>query len=307
MVYVIFILIVISVYLCLRLFYVEKQVNSMTNQLTDINKNKTDKGVTIGLLNKKIEALAEKINENIEGKRQCEANKIKLENDLRQTIANMSHDLRTPLTSIIGYIQFLKLDNTDEKERKEYLNIAEQRAKALESLLNDFYELSLIESLDYEINLQKLNITKILQELILGRYADFANRDIKPDIEIPDENIYIAADRKSIERVIENLLSNSIKYARDKVDILLKSEKDMVTLKISNTISSLTKQDVEKLFDRFYMADKTRSGNGTGLGLAIVKGLVEKMNGCVSADLTDDTLNIYCRFKIIRSCAIIGI
>lgn len=301
MVYVIFILIVISVYLCLRLFYVEKQVNSLTNQLTDINKNKTDKGVTIGLLNKKIEALAEKINENIEGKRQCEANKIKLENDLRQTIANMSHDLRTPLTSIIGYIQFLKLDNTDEKERKEYLNIAEQRAKALESLLNDFYELSLIESLDYEMNPEKLNITKILQELVLGRYADFAYRGIKPDIDIPDENIYIAADKKSIERVIENLLSNSIKYAENKVHILLMTERDTAILKISNNAENLTEQDVERIFDRFYMADKTRSGSGTGLGLAIVKGLVQKMNGKVSADMKDNILSICCRFKTIKN------
>lgn len=301
MIYVIFILIIISVYLCLRLFYVEKQVNSLTNQLTDINKNRTDKGVTIGLLNKNIEALAEKINENIEGKRQCEANKIKLENDLRQTIANMSHDLRTPLTSIIGYIQFLKLDNAYERERKEYLNIAEQRAKALESLLNDFYELSLIESLDYEMNPEKLNITKVLQELVLGRYADFANRGIKPDIDIPDENIYIVADKKSIERVIENLLSNSIKYAESKVHILLTTERDTAILKISNNAKNLTEQDVEKIFDRFYMADKTRSGSSTGLGLSIVKGLVDKMNGSISAHLKDDTLNICCRFKTIKN------
>lgn len=301
MIYVIFILIIISVYLCLRLLYVEKQVNSLTNQLTDINKNRTDKGVTIGLLNKNIEVLAEKINENIEGKRQCEANKIKLENDLRQTIANMSHDLRTPLTSIIGYIQFLKLDNAYERERKEYLNIAEQRAKALESLLNDFYELSLIESLDYEMNPEKLNITKILQELVLGRYADFANRGIKPDIDIPDENIYIVADKKSIERVIENLLSNSIKYAESKVHILLTTERDTAILKISNNAKNLTEQDVEKIFDRFYMADKTRSGSGTGLGLSIVKGLVDKMNGRISAHLKDDILNICCRFKTIKN------
>lgn len=298
MVYIVLALLIISIFLGISLFYVEKQVEIITKQLIDINENKTDKKVTIGLLNKKIEILAKKINETIQVKKQSEANKVKLENDLRQTIANMSHDLRTPLTSIIGYIQFLKLDDISKDEKKEYLDIAEQRAKVLESLLNDFYELSLIESLDYKLNLQKLNINKILQEVILGKYADFVNRNINPNIEIPKENVYIIADEKSLERVIENLLSNAIKYAKDNVNIYLEEEDNMVLLKISNTTMNLTSDDVNNVFDRFYMADKTRSGKGTGLGLAIAKGLVEKMNGNITADMNNDMFNIYCRWKL---------
>jgi signal transduction histidine kinase len=294
-------LVVIVAFLIARLFYVESQVRSITKQIIDINENKIDKKITIGLLNKRIEILAKEINEIIQIKKQSEANKVKLENDLRQTIANMSHDLRTPLTSIIGYIQFLKLDDISENEKEEYLNIAEQRAKALESLLNDFYELSLIESLDYELSLEKLNINKILQEAILGKYTDFINRDIKPKIEIPEENIYIIAEEKSLQRVIENLLSNSVKYAKDNVNVCLKVEKNIVTLEVSNTTQNLTLDDVKNIFDRFYMADKTRSVKGTGLGLAIVKGLVQKMNGNITADIIGDVLNIYCRFQIIKN------
>ncbi|EPY2272484.1 sensor histidine kinase [Clostridium sporogenes] len=300
MIYIILILLIILAFLVIRLSYIDKQIESLIKQLIDINKNKTDKKITIGLLNKRIEILSEKINEIIEVKKQSEANKVKIENDLRQTIANMSHDLRTPLTSIIGYIQFLKLDNISKKEKNEYLNIAEQRAKVLESLLNDFYELSLIESLDYELNLEKLNINKILQGLILGKYADFMNRSIEPNIKIPKENIYIIAEEKSLERVIDNLLSNTIKYAKDNVDISLEEDDNTVLLKVSNNIINLTSQDVENIFDRFYMADKTRSGKGTGLGLAIAKGLVEKMNGNIRANMKDDIFSIYCRFQIIR-------
>jgi signal transduction histidine kinase len=279
---------------------VEREVESITKQLIEINENKTEKKLTIGLLNKRIEALASEINRIIQMKKQSKANEVKLENDLRQTIANMSHDIRTPLTSIIGYIHFLKLDNINEKEKKEYLNIAEQRAKVLENLLNDFYELSLIESLDYELDLQKLNINKILQEVMLGKYTEFMNRDINVNIEIPEENIYIIAEEKSLERVIENLLSNTVKYAKDTVDICLKVEENMVLLRISNIAKDLTLDDVKNIFDRFYMADKTRSGKGTGLGLAIVKGLVQKMNGNVTADIIDNMLNIYCRFQNLR-------
>lgn len=297
MVYIIIFLLIICVFLAFRLFYVEGQIKSITNQIVYINANKVDKKITIGLLNKKIEKLAEKINEIIQIKKQSEANKVKLENDLRQTIANMSHDLRTPLTSIIGYIQFLKLDNTSEDEKKEYLDIAEKRAKALEVLLNDFYELSLIELLDYELNLEKLNINKILQECILGKYTDFINRDINPRIEIPKNNIYIIAEEKSLQRVIENLLSNSVKYAKDNVEVCLKLEKSAAILEVKNTVEDLTLDDVKNIFNRFYMADKTRSGKGTGLGLAIVKGLVHKMNGSITADIKEDVLSICCRFQ----------
>ena len=299
MIYIIFALLIISAFLGSRLFYVEKQVKSLTKQLQAINKNKRDKKITIGLLNKKIEVLAEEINEVIEVKKQSEANKVKVENDLRQTIANMSHDLRTPLTSIKGYIQFLKLHDITEEEKNEYLNIAEQRVKTLECLLNDFYELSLIESLDYEITLEKICLNRILQEVILGKYADFTNRNINPNIEMPEGNIYIIAEEKSLERVIENLLSNTIKYAKDNIKISLKVEENKALLKISNTAINLTSQDVENVFDRFYISDKTRSGTGTGLGLAIARGLVEKMSGTISADMKEDVFNIYCRFEII--------
>lgn len=299
MIYITLVLLIISAFLGTRLFYVEKQVEILTKQLININKNKIDKKITIGLLNKKIEALAEEINRVIQVKKKSEADKVKIENDLRQTIANMAHDLRTPLTSIIGYIQFLKLDDISLDEKKEYLDIAEQRAKALEALLNDFYQLSLIESLDYELNLQKLNINKILQEVLLGKYADFMNRNIEPNIEMPKENIYIIAEEKSLERIIENLLNNSVKYAKDNVSICLKIENNMALLKVSNTVKDLNVDDVKNIFDRFYMADKTRSGKGTGIGLAIVKGLVHKMNGNITADIKHDVLSIYCRFQII--------
>ncbi|MBU3091821.1 HAMP domain-containing histidine kinase [Clostridium sp. CF011] len=297
MIFIIVGLLVASVILFARLFYMKKQVISVTNQLIDINENNIDKKITIGLINPEIEALTKVINDTINMRKQCEASKIKFQNDLKQNIANMSHDLRTPLTSIKGYIQFLKLDNISDEERVEYLNISEQRTKSLESLLNDFYELSLVESQDFELNLEKINITNILQEILLGKYSDFTSRNLKPNIQIPNQNIYIIAEKKSLERIIENLLSNAIKYARDNVSIYLETNSNVVLLKITNTVINLSVEDVEKIFDRFYMADKTRSEKGTGLGLSIVKTLVEKMNAVIIADINNDVLCICCEFK----------
>jgi signal transduction histidine kinase len=267
-------------------------MKSLINQLTDISEDRTDSKLTIGLLNKRIERLTLKINEIIEIKKQSEASKIKLERNLRKTIANISHDLRTPLTSIIGYIQFLKLDNISEAEKNEYVVVAEKRAKSLESLLNDFYELSLIESMDYELQSEKININRIVEEVVLGKYADFMNKGINPRVEIPKENIYILGDGKAFERIIENLLGNTVKYAKDRVSVSLQTEKDKAFIKISNNVDNLSKEDVQKVFDRFYMADKTRNGKGTGLGLSIAKGLVEKMNGQISAALEGNEFTI---------------
>ncbi|WP_291570566.1 sensor histidine kinase [Clostridium sp. UBA4548] len=298
MAYLVVVLLVTVFFLGFRLFYMESQVKSLTNQLAHINETKTNKRITIGLLNKSIEKLAEKINETIEIKLQSEANRVKVENDLRQTIANMSHDLRTPLTSIIGYIQFLKLEGINEQEKTEYLEVAEHRAKSLEILLNDFYELSLIDSLDYELNMEKLNINKILEQVALDRYADFMGRNINPSINIPSEALYIIGEKKSVERTIDNLLSNAIKYAKDVIDISLQVKENGAVLKISNTFTNLTQQDLENVFDRFYMSDKMRSEKGTGLGLSIAKGLVEKMGGSINCNIEEDMFNIYCQFKL---------
>jgi signal transduction histidine kinase len=292
MIYLVLVLSILVLYLGFRTIYTDIQVKSLINQLRDINENKTEGKLTIGLLNKRIEGLTLKINETIQLKKQSEAGKIRLENDLRKTIANMSHDLRTPLTSITGYIQFLKSDNLSEAERKEYIEVAEKRAKSLEGLLNDFYELSLIESMDYKLQSEKINIKRIVEDAALLRYADFMSKGITPVIELPKENVYVSGDGKAYERVIENLLGNTVKYAKDRVSVSLHTDNNKVIIKVSNNVDKLNKEDALKVFDRFYMADKTRSGKGTGLGLSIAKGLVEKMNGQITAALEEDEFTI---------------
>ncbi|GKX68307.1 sensor histidine kinase [Inconstantimicrobium mannanitabidum] len=299
MIYIVISLIVILIFFIAHLQYNKKQINRIRNELMNINKEKADRKVTVCLLDKNIESLAEEINRTIDGRRESEANRVKFERELRQTIANMSHDLRTPLTSIIGYLQFLKLDDINEEEKLEYLNIAEQRARVLEGLLNDFYELSLIDSIDFQIKCEKVNISRLIEEILLGKYSDFVNRNLIPEVEMCSSMVNILAEEKSLKRVIENLLSNVIKYAKNSVKISLRVEKKEAVFTVSNNVINLTKEDVENIFDRFYMADKTRSGNGTGVGLAVAKALVNKMDGDVSAEFEEEVLSISCRFKLI--------
>lgn len=294
------ILMIIIIILFVHLILTKKEIKNIEKQLKDINENNENDKLTISLINKDIEKLTQSINNTLDLKRQSGSDNIKLQCKLKKTIANMSHDLRTPLTSIIGYIQLCKLDDISSDEKKEYLNIAEQRANSLKELLNDFYELSLIESFDYKMELQKVNISRILQEILLQRYSDFMERNLEPTIEIQNDNMNIIGDKKFLERIIENLLSNCIKYAKDNLNISLFLQEGIIVLKISNNVDNIDCLEVSKIFDRFYMADKNRSGKGTGLGLSIVKGLIEKMNGSINANTEKNTISIYCRFKCFK-------
>lgn len=281
-----------------RLLYIQHEIKNVTKQLKQINNDKSENKITVSLLNKNFEELVVAINENIDIRKQCEASRIRTEKALKDAISDMSHDLRTPLTSVMGYLQFMKNPNTSSDERNEYLNIAYDRAKTLESLLNDFYTLSLIDSTEYEINLEKLDLSKTLWESLINRHSEFTFRNLEMNFQIPEKEVNIIGDKRSVERIIENLLSNVLKYAKNKVDISLKTEENLVILKIINDVEDLKHEDLERFFDRFYMADKTRSGKGTGLGLAISKSLMEKMNGNIKVSMAEDILTMSCVFKI---------
>ncbi len=299
-IYIIIILSLLLIFFLTQLLFVKKQIKSITEQLRNYNIGKTNKKIDIILLDKEIESIASEINNLIDLHIQSNAEKKFAERELRQAIANISHDLRTPLTSILGYIQLMEGDEVTEEERNQYLKIAKDRTKRLQILLNDFFELSIIESVDYSLKLESLNINNIVEETIMNLYNQFNEKQIIPSIEIPKEKISIMADESAIKRVIENLATNAIKYSYENVGISLERSKTTVILTISNDIKDLTERDIEFFFDRFYMADKTRLGNGTGLGLSISKSLMDKMNGKLSAELKDEYLHMKCSWPLIE-------
>jgi signal transduction histidine kinase len=143
------------------------------------------------------------------------------ERELKQAIANISHDLRTPLTSILGYIQLIEKPEVTDEERKEYLAIAKDRAKRLQILLNDFFELSVIESVDHSLKLGKLGLNSIVEEIVINLYDKFNEQQIVPSIKIPQEQMNIIGDESAIKRVIENLVINAIRYSDGNVSITL--------------------------------------------------------------------------------------
>ena len=298
MIYIIIILSLLLIIFLTQLLFTRKQIKNITEQLRSYNMGKTNKKIDITILDKEIENIASEINNLIDLHAQSNIEKKSAERELRQAVANMSHDLRTPLTSILGYIQLIESHEVTEEEKKEYLAVAKDRTKRLQILLNDFFELSIIESVDHSLKFENLKMNSIVEETVMNLYDQFNERQIVPNIQIPQEKISIIADESAVKRVVENLTINAIKYSSANVAITLEKNNSNISLIIGNDVKSLTEKDVELFFDRFYTADQTRSGKGTGLGLSIAKSLIEKMNGKLSAELKDGWLYMKCDWKL---------
>ncbi|WML42101.1 HAMP domain-containing sensor histidine kinase [Neobacillus sp. OS1-2] len=281
-----------------RLFFIKREIKRVTMQLNQFNHKQTEKKVDLAFFETDLEKLASEINRQIDSTMQAQAEKQRTENELKQAIANISHDIRTPMTSILGYIQLLESADIDPEQRTEYTTIVKKGALRLKVLLEDFFELSVIESADYPLNIESIKLNQIVPEVLVGFYEAFYQRGLEPIIHLPEEEVIIKADVSAVKRVIENLLSNALKHSTGNVIICLEKRRSSVELTISNPAGCLTEKDLFFLFDRFYKADQTRIGKGTGLGLSIAKGLMKKMNGNLTAELQEEHLMMKCEWKI---------
>ena len=289
--------IIAALFFLTRLFFIKKEIKNVTIQLNQINQHQTEKKIDIAFIDKDLEKLASEINQQIDFTKQANAEKRRTENELRQAIANISHDIRTPMTSILGYIQFLESDKLSQEQRNEYTTIVKNGALRLKVLLEDFFELSIIESADYPLKIETIKLNHVVPEVLVGFYEPFHQRGIEPILQLPEEEIAIKGDSSAVKRVLENLLNNAIKHSTGNVSIRLEKSQSSVQLTISNPADQLTENDIFLLFDRFYKADQTRTGKGAGLGLSIAKSLMKKMNGDLTAELQAEHLVMKCEWR----------
>ncbi|MET3320314.1 UNVERIFIED_ORG: signal transduction histidine kinase [Peribacillus simplex] len=297
MIYIVIISVLAALIILIRFYFLKKEIKRVTQQLNQLNKKATSKKIDLTFYDKDLENLAKKINEQIDLTNHATVEKRRTKNELKQAIANISHDIRTPMTSILGYIQLLESEEISPVKRIEYLAIIKSGALRLKVLLEDFFELSIIESTDYPLKMENIKLNKLLFDVLIGFYEEFKNAQIEPSILIPKDEIFIMADSSAVKRVIENLISNAIKHSSGNVTIHLNKGLSSVQLTIMNPAQQLNEKDLILLFDRFYKADQTRTRKGTGLGLFIAKSLMVKMNGNLSAELKGKQLLMKCEWK----------
>lgn len=274
----------------------------MKIELRNISKHiKDSQGQYINIrtktIDKDIEDLVVKINFLYDEIQKIKAKNIRIEEELKRSIANMSHDLRTPLTSIMGYMQLIKNEDSTESEKKEYMEIVEKRTKNLQMLISSFYDLSRLNSSEYKFNLKKVSLDIILCDVIAIYYNDFINKNIEPEININDNISWIISDEGVVNRIFSNLTYNMLKYGEGNIKISLTESEDYIISEFKNFAPNLDRDSVDKLFDRFYTADKSRTNQSTGLGLAITKAFVEKLGNEIKAEMKKDNLVIIIKWK----------
>ena len=295
------IIIIISVLLIIFVtlyIFLNKEIGNIANRLKEINNTETNSKVLMSSSSKRLKSLVLEINKSLDEKIQTKAEYKKINSDMKESIANISHDLRTPLTSIIGYMQLIEDDNLSDSEKKEYIEIVKKRAGNLQVLIENFYDLSRLESYEYKFKAESVDLSKALCDILASFYNDFLKVGIEPTIEIDKKLPEITADENAVKRVISNLTLNIIRHAKKSTKISLKNQSDFVIMSFKNAAPDLKKEDCEHLFDRFFMADRTRNGNNTGLGLTIAKELVEQMGNSIYAELIDGNLSIIIKWKI---------
>jgi len=252
----------------------------------------------LALLADNINHMAEELKSKIDSERKAE----KTKNDL---ITNVSHDLRTPLTSIKGYLELIKNKKyTQEGQLDQYVNISFNQAEKLELLINDLFEYTKLANNAVKFDKQNITLNELLDQLIEELVPICENNNVTISKEFIKEKIIVNVDPNKVARVFENLLINAISYSIKPSDIsvILSKENDFSLVSIKNKCKKISDDNLRRIFDRFYRVEESRSSDtgGSGLGLAIAKGIVELQNGIIEAKYENDYISFNVKFKIIN-------
>jgi len=291
-------LLIPSVFFATRFFCIKKNIRDAKVEIDELLENPdANRILKFSCPDKKFESFLMSINHYLQFSRKERIKYLRREIEIRKEIENVSHDLRTPLTSILGYIELIDRNALSDDERN-YLEVVIRKSKSLQRLIGKFYDLSRLEADEYAFDNRNVNIHKMLSELMLNSYNEFDEKGINIDLNIGNTEVNVLGDEDALERIFSNLINNVLKYARNNLWVSIEPEKDKVIVKFINDTSQLSDIDVSHMFDRFYMKEEARTNQSTGLGLTITKLLVEKMGGNISADLNDDeNLEIRIEFK----------
>ena len=242
--------------------------------------------------------LSDRLNDLLELRRKEKRYYQEKETLIADTYTNLSHDIRTPLTSLDGYFQLMEACENVEEQRR-YLNIIHERIHSLNEMLEELFMFTKLKNESYRLELTSCCINRILKETVFSYYDDWVRREIQPDIQITEEQLYIDGNKQGLSRIIQNVIKNGLDHGEKKICIALKREQDQAVLRISNQVLASEQIDIEHVFDRFYKADAARSKTSTGLGLSIAREFVRRMNGEIGAKIEENEFIVEMSFPII--------
>ena len=244
------VLIALVIILSISLINWKIQIYKVIVQLNAILNRKTKKLVTVSLSDRRLEHLVEIINQIVSKDNIYLGEIQKKENELKENISCLSHDLRTPLTSIRGYLQLLS--SAPDEKRAEYISALSGKALRLERLIDDFYQISLLEAGQYPFYYEKVELCSLLTEILLDNYSIFSVNGIEPQIEIPNMDIYLNADRKACIRIIQNLIFNAVTSTTNNVVIHVKLDIENPIIRINTAFKGCSSLEKISVLPRIY-------------------------------------------------------
>ncbi len=285
----IIVLALLAVILLVRLIVIKMNIRTVRDELKKTKDDDYNRQMRVTLMDRDVESLTAEFNRNLEYQKELKMEAEKSRRQLEQSISDIAHDLRTPLTVVKGNLQMLEKEELSDKGR-EYLSISRKKAETLKGMVDEFFELSVLESDSKPAELCKLDIISFLSEFIVENETLIREKGLTPELEFPEKSVYIKANRDVLTRVFSNLFSNILKYAEGSFRISVSEADDGCHIVIGNHVKDPSAIDIDHIFDRTYRADKARSDGSAGLGLYIAKLLVEKQKGSITAELRDSEL-----------------
>lgn len=273
-------------FLSVRIFLLKKSAKEISEAFAE--KLKTDTNTVIGISSrdKDMRRLADSINIQLKELRKEHLLYHQGNTELKNAITNISHDIRTPLTALYGYLEMLE-QTDDPKKQAKYIAIMKERAELMKQLTEELFRYSVILSDNSEMETEEVFVNQLLQESLSSFYPALSEKAITPLITISEKRILRHVNKAALSRVFANLLNNAVKYSEGDLHITLS---DSGTITFSNTAKELSPVEVEQLFDRFYTVEAAH--HSTGLGLAIARTLIERMGGSISALYHESILTI---------------
>ncbi len=268
----------------------QTMLQDISRKLQDILENDSDEKIMVFTNNKKISLLCGEINRLLLDRQKIRAEYRKQEMSSKKMLANISHDIKTPLTVILGYLEMLRLngEKMEEEQKREAMQKVEKTAEQVMDLINQFFSLAKLEAGDMDMEISKIHINELCREGILGFYDILLQKDFEVDIHIPEQEIYVWGNEDAIHRIFMNLISNAIRYGSHGkyIGLTLRENKKNAFIDVIDHGAGIKKEFAQNVFTRLYTMEDSRSRNmqGSGLGLTIAKGLARQLGGDLYLD-----------------------
>lgn len=283
------VLLVVVAILSIKIWLLQKSLDEICGELKEHLLSASNTLISVSTGDKHIRHFVAELNQQLRLLRGQRRQYLNGDRELKEAVTNISHDLRTPLTAICGYMELLEKEEKSA-DAQRYLNIISNRVETLERLIEELFQYTVIHTSNRATVREKVILNELLEESIAGFYAVLKSHSIEPCVQMPQKKVVCHLSAATLSRVLSNLFNNAINYSDGDLEITLSEAGE---IQFTNTASGLNQVQVEQLFDRFYTVNTARKS--TGLGLGITKALVEQMNGTVSASYQDNKLSICIR------------